>query len=173
MDFQRFEDESAIRIKFASERGRRLLSDALDTEYNGLFVGPAGQASWIPAEWTVGNAGLIETLSEHQQPAWHFTADGADVLAVEHETGIEVLILLPIVTGLATNAITGLTKSLWKEWRRRRRTSEPVRQGYLGQEVLRVETTTERPDGTRSQRVVTVPAALVSDETFDKLFADF
>jgi hypothetical protein len=164
VDLQHYEDRTAIRIKFASEKGRRLVSDATG-EYQDLFIGPAGQAAWLPPGWEVDPGGMIDTLTEHKRPAWRLRSADGEVVAVEHETGIEVLLAIGI--GVSTQAVVGLTKALWKEWRQRRGGSRTLRQegyGGAGDDALRVETTVEAPDGTRTQRTLSIPASLVDDK---------
>jgi len=170
MELQEFEDQADLRIKFASMKGQRPLSDA-GPEYDGLFRDKDGRpAEWLPVGWQVGDTAMVETLFEHTRQAWRVHSDVGDIAAVEHETGIEILVAIGI--GLSVNAITGFTTSAWREWRRRREQTREWREGLPqgpSEDRLVIERTVELPDGTRTHHKSTVPAQLVTRELIERL----
>lgn len=154
---QDFEDRSALRIKFASVRGEgpHLVSDA-SGEYAGLFDG-------LLEGWEVTEEGSVETITEYQRHAWRLSSEDGDVVAVEHETGLEILV---ISVGLAETAAK-LVVWGWRTWKQRRDESRPARTTPAvapGNDAVVFERTTQAPDGTRTQSRVMVPANLVTDE---------
>jgi hypothetical protein len=60
---------------------------------------------------TVKDEEIVHTLSEHMRQAWRLESDSGEMPAVEHETGIEILVLIGI--GLSVNAITAFTTAAW------------------------------------------------------------
>jgi hypothetical protein len=81
VELQEFEDRAALRVKFASLRGKgpHLVSDAVQ-EYAGFF-------DELPAGWSVTEEGQVETLTEHIRHARRLSSQDGDVVVVEHETG--------------------------------------------------------------------------------------
>jgi hypothetical protein len=112
----------------------------------------------------------VDTLFEHTREGWHLRSDDGDIAAIEHETGIEILVGIGI--GLAVNAISGFTTAAWKEWRRRRKQAsewrEQLPQGP-SEDRLVVERSVESPDGTRRHEKSAVPAHLVTEELIYRL----
>jgi hypothetical protein len=103
---------TVLRIKFAStEPNGNVYADA-STEYDGFFTE-------LPAGWQASPIGLIQTRTEATRDAWHLGNDEVEVVAVEHETGLELL-LLGVATGLAVNGITALAGWGLGRWRKRR-----------------------------------------------------
>jgi hypothetical protein len=155
-ELQAFEDRPVLRVKFASLRGDgpHLVSDA-STEYQGLF-------DELPAGWSVTEEGLVETITEYSRRAWRLSSDEGDIVAVEHETGLELLV---ISVGLAETTVK-LVSWAWKRWKARRDESRPLRTAppAPGNDAVVFERTTLAPDGTRTQHKVTVPADLVTED---------
>jgi hypothetical protein len=54
--------------------------------------------------------------TEADRDAWRLSNDDVTVIAVEHETGVELLVV-PVVIGLVTEAIAALAKWGWRRWR--------------------------------------------------------
>lgn len=161
VELQKFEDQAALRIKFASVLGEgpRLVSDA-SQEYEGFFEEP-------PEGWSVTEEGMIETISEYMRGAVRFSSTDGDVVMVEHETGLEILVMS---VGLAESASRLISWS-WKRWKKRRDASKPERDagGYpAGNDTVVIERTTIQANGTRDQTRVTVPASLVTEELIMK-----
>ncbi len=170
MELQYFEDQADLRIKFASMSGFRFVGDAV-MEYQGLFLDEDGRRpDWLPPKWDVGDQETVDTRSEYIRAAWSLRSKDGDIAAVEHETGLEILVV--IGTGLAVNAISGLVAVAWKEWRRRREQFRDHREkGPLprSEDRLVVERTVESPDGTRTYQKTEIPAALVTDRIVERL----
>ena len=110
---QQLEFGTLLRIKFASITARgELRGDALEEEYPAFFAE-------LPAGWTADRLGTIETRTEATRLAWHLCGPDIDVVAVEHETGVEIL-LFGILTDVASAAILGLATWGWKRWKKLR-----------------------------------------------------
>jgi hypothetical protein len=109
------ETTTALRVKFASMDIRgNTVSDANNVEeYSGFFDD-------LPEGWSAEPVGLIETRTEATRQAWHLSDGKNDFIAVEHETGLEVLVT-PVVTGLVVKAVTTLVDWGWKRWTGRRK----------------------------------------------------
>lgn len=107
-DAQSAERSAPLRIKFAglTQRGD-LVPDALD-EYQQFFT-------WLPEGWQAVRLGDIETRTEYMRPAWHISGGQLDLVAVEHETGIE-LILIGVATAILSDAAKGFIKWAWARW---------------------------------------------------------
>jgi hypothetical protein len=113
---QRLENAAPLRLKFAGESN-------LD-DYAPFFES-------LPKEgWTPTQLGFIETRTESASEAWKLSDGQFEIVAVEHESGIE-LILVPILVGVAapllTDAIKGFLKWAWKRWHdvRKQRSASP------------------------------------------------
>ena len=106
---QALELATELRIKFASMDSRGDLRGDSYEEYVRLF-------SELPTPWSMEDLGRIVTRTEHTRAARHLTNGQIDLLAVEHETGVEVL-LFGEASGVAVDAITGFAKWAWKRWR--------------------------------------------------------
>jgi hypothetical protein len=158
LDLQAFEDEATVRIKFASMHGAHIAHDA-SQEYAGLCDG-------LPSTGVVTEAGFIETISEYSRPARRLKSGDTEVVAVEHETGLEILVV--VGTNVVSTAVVGLATHLWSRWKQRReRTRAQVTS--LGLDALVVEQMIESKDGTRIHNRVTIPP---SEVTNDRLVAE-
>jgi hypothetical protein len=107
-DAQRLELAAPLRLKFASFNEQGNLWPNSDPDYPPFFEA-------LPPGCERTELGLIETRREHRQRASRLSDGQFELLAVEHETGIE-LILIPVGVGLLTNAIWEFTKWAWKRW---------------------------------------------------------
>jgi hypothetical protein len=114
---QALEEKNALRLKFASiDSWGDPIDDAGD-EYLSFFQD-------LPQGWSTPiELGEIETRTEAMRSAWHVNGNDVDIVAVEHETGIE-LIVVGILTPLVVKAITGFAKWGWKRWKELRSDSE-------------------------------------------------
>lgn len=147
---QRTEGACDLRIKFAAMTLRGdLVGDAHD-EYEQIF-------DTLPKGWRASRLGLIETRTEAQRMAWHLTDGQIDVVAVEHETGIELL-LIGIAINVASAAILDLTKWGWRRWHElRQQPPHPKRDPSLVIEV-------PRPDGGLHPIRLIVPSPVSDDD---------
>ena len=114
---QGLEHAAPLRLKFASLSDHGELQADANLDYPPFFAG-------LPEEgWTLTQLGLIETRTESAREAWELSDGQFGLVAVEHETGIE-LILIPILVGVAapllTDAIcecrTGWSGTGWSGW---------------------------------------------------------
>jgi hypothetical protein len=157
VELQEYEDRAIMRIKFACllGQGPRLVTEA-NREYPGLFDG-------LPAGWSLTEEGWVEPIAEHRHSALRRSSADGDIVAVQYETGLELLLI-----GFALSQSADLVRSLWKEWRHRRETARRAG-GTRGGDALSFEQTTRAPDGTATHQRVTVPAELVNDELIQRL----
>jgi hypothetical protein len=110
---QQLEESAPLRIKFAAMNDRGdLISDASE-EYLRFF-------SPLPGDWRASSLGTISTRREYMQPAWLVSQGEFSLVAVEHETGIE-LILVGIVTAVLSDAATSFIKWAWGRWQELRK----------------------------------------------------
>jgi hypothetical protein len=114
---QSVEVGTRLRIKFAAITPRGdLVGDALE-EYGSFFdeLPPGWSAARLPEP--------IETRTEFFRPAWHLQGGEQDILAVEHETGVEIL-LIGVLTEVVAASIIALAIWGWKRWGTLRRGSD-------------------------------------------------
>jgi hypothetical protein len=112
---QRLEESAPLRIKFASMNDRGDLIGDAGEEYLRFFTS-------LPDGWRAGRLGDIDTRREYLQPAWLVSRDELNLVAVQHETGIE-LILEGVATGVLSNAATSFIKWAWGRWQELRKDS--------------------------------------------------
>jgi len=150
---QRYQDRSRLRIKFASIDEYGILTRDASPEY--AFLQRPLLAGWSA---TPGDPVKIVRRDRHR--TWVLRRRSETVVAVEHETGLEIL--LPIAQELASAAIIGLVVWSWKTWQASRKPQ--VRAGTKVESTLVLEEVSERrPDGTiRSSRKVQVRGPLTS-----------
>jgi hypothetical protein len=106
------EHTTTLRIKFASTQPNGNVYGDAYLEYKGFFTD-------LPDGWQAAKIGLIETRTEATRDAWYLQSGETEVVAVQHETGLELL-LLGVATGLVVNAVTGLAVWGFGRWRSRR-----------------------------------------------------
>ena len=145
-DVQRLENDAEIRIKFASINDRGGYDGDAWIEYQKIFPDPEGE---LPGGWRYQDVGMVMTRFENTRTAYRLKhadlEEGA--AAVEHETGLE-LVLIGVASGVATAAVVGLSKWLWKKWQE----SRPA--DSLPPSIIVERVTEWKPDGTilRSER---------------------
>lgn len=105
---QALEHATELRIKFASMDSRGDLWGNAHEEYTTIF-------SELPTSWRMEELGRITTRTEHTRVALHLTNGQVDLLAVQHENGVELL-LFGAASQLAVNSITGFVQWAWKRW---------------------------------------------------------
>jgi hypothetical protein len=111
---QELEYSFDARIKFASlDNKGRYVGDAHE-EYDSFLAG-------LPQGWRQqGGDFEIQTRLANNRRAWHLRGkDEFDIAVVKHETGVEFLLLavvVPLVVGVATNAVYDLTKWGLNKW---------------------------------------------------------
>jgi hypothetical protein len=105
---QTLEYHADLRLKFASvDRKGRYVADARE-EYASFFEN-------LPSGWMVDTQVLeIETRSEGARHAWVLAHDRFDVGAVEHETGVEILVAVGV--SVASAALYDLIRWGLKKW---------------------------------------------------------
>jgi hypothetical protein len=105
------EKNTALRIKFAgiNDFGDRT-HDANFEEYDEFF-----SESDLPAGWSVDKVGEIDTRTAALRPAWQFSNGQIELVAVEHETGLELL-LIGVVAPLVYPDVRKLVVWGWKRW---------------------------------------------------------
>ncbi len=143
MDIQKLERNADIRIKFASINDLGGYDGDADEEYQSFFPKKEGK---LEGDWVYKEVdGFIETRYEATRGAWELCHNPtqAQIAAVKHETGIEILILTGIASGVGTSAVIGLVKWGWKKWNTLRSSkANKVESGFI------IEKVTDRfPDG--------------------------
>jgi hypothetical protein len=109
---QILEREAAFRIKFASIQDDGVYASDSAGVYRAFFAE-------TPEGWRLSNeAPLIETRADHQRTARVLSRDQVRVVAVEHETGLEMLVGAGV--NLTSAGITALVAWAWKRWRESR-----------------------------------------------------
>jgi hypothetical protein len=111
---ERLERAAPLRLKFASplnDRGE-LWSDA-DPDYPPFFEA-------LPDGWEQTRLGLINTQSGYPRPASQLSDGQFELVAVEHETGIEI-ILIGVATALLADAVKEFIKWAWRRWQEQRK----------------------------------------------------
>jgi uncharacterized membrane protein len=109
---QNLEHEAAFRIKFASIQDDGVYASDSSGVYPAFFAE-------TPNGWQLSTeASLIETRADHQRPARVLSRDQVRVVAVEHETGLEMLVGVGV--NLTSAGITALVAWAWKRWRESR-----------------------------------------------------
>src|SRR5438874_7533133 len=104
MKAQKYEDQSCLRIKFASiDQYGFLVRDASE-EYKSFFLE-------TPPGWSAVDTDPVKTLRGDGNRAWLLRTESEEVLAVEHETGIEFL--LAVGATVASTAIVELVSWAW------------------------------------------------------------
>jgi hypothetical protein len=149
-DAERAEAACHLRIKFAAIAPRGdPVGDAHD-EYDHFLDA-------LPTGWEASRLGLIETRTEAQRMAWHLTNGEIDLVAVEHETGLELL-LIPVAINVASAAVLGFTKWGWRRWRELRQ--DPPHPKVEPSLVIEVP----RPDGGLPPIRLIVPPPVSDDD---------
>jgi hypothetical protein len=142
---QEYEDRSNLRIKFASVDPHGFLVRDASEEYDTFF-------DETPERWSVKDADRVNTLRYDGNRAWFLRTDGEELVAVEHETGIEFL--LAVGASVASTAVVEMVSWAWTRWRNSR--EEKIRTGSRVEATLVLESVEDRfPDGRirRSRKV--------------------
>ena len=116
MSTQTLENTHGVRITFASLRDDGSLDHDCHDEYK-YFPAAA------PREWKVAAAGHIRTRHDHTRDSWLFSDGKHEIAAVEHETGVEILIAIGVNVGSA--AIVGFATWAWARWTKSREKKPP------------------------------------------------
>ena len=107
--------------------------------------------------------GQVEALTDHIRHARRLSSLDGDVVVVEHETGLEILV---ISVGLAETTVKLVSRG-WKKWKERRGETRPLRTappGAPGNDAVVFERTSWAADGTRTLSRVTVPADRIDED---------
>jgi hypothetical protein len=109
---QQLEDRPPITIKFAQlqSRSARLVPDAFGL-YQDLFAD-------LPSGWVPAGEAQLNTRTDSLRPAHAFSHPDVEdeILTVEHETGVEFL-LMGLVAPLAAAAVQGFVRWSFKKWK--------------------------------------------------------
>ena len=116
MTTQTLEKTHGVRITFASLRNDGRLDHDCHDEYK-YFPAAA------PRGWKVAASGHIRTRYDHERHSWLFSDGEREIAAVEHETGVEILIAVGVNVGSA--AIVGFATWAWARWTKSRKTKPP------------------------------------------------
>ena len=147
MDLQQIQDDYQTRIKFAITSDSDISKDVSGNNHNGIL--------WdsTPDDWIeVDEGNVLPEPWTHPHTAKLFGTPAGDLMAVEHETGLEIIVAGAAVVSAASSVI-----ALFQTWRSHRRADhEP--------EALMVERRVEEPDGRVTLTTVHVPASLVTEE---------
>ncbi len=111
MDTQALEITHGVRIKFTSLRNDGLLDSDCHEEYSFFPVA-------APEGWRVQNAGRIQTRYDYTRDSWMFSDGTHEVAAVEHETGVEILIAVGV--NVASDALVAFATWAWDRWKQSR-----------------------------------------------------
>lgn len=114
---QQVESGAELRIKFAGLTTHgEVRGDALE-EYQSFF-------DEMPDGWHAIQVGWVEwrTDPQYKLPAWHVTNGATSIVAVEHETGVELLIA-GVVVNVVSAGVLQLAKWAWRRWNERRATA--------------------------------------------------
>lgn len=137
MKAQEYEDQWEFRIKFASIADNGYLIGDSHEEYDTLFQD-------LPDEWSANYEELVKTRQEGQRRSWLLRHNSEEIAAVEHETGVEILIAFGVEFTAA--AIIGFTVWAWTKWRASR--AGEIVSGQKVEPSLVLESVEERfPDG--------------------------
>jgi hypothetical protein len=104
------EKNTALRIKFAGITDFGDRTHDANEEYDEFF-----SESDLPTGWSVDEVGEINTRSESFRPAWQLSNGQTELVAVEHETGLELL-LISVMVPLVYPDVKKLVVWGWKRW---------------------------------------------------------
>jgi hypothetical protein len=174
LPLQAIQDDYRVRMKFAvtaPDNLQRYRGEAI-TEYVGFFDDPTD----FPPEWRVSENGGVDVGEGVDRPAWRLSAPTGDVLAVQHEDGLELLLQAIGAVGSVAGVVQ-LGLALWDRWlvrRRNARPSAPPPPAGKGPSVdaLVVDCRSKNPNGVITQWQVTVPQALVKHELVTSVLND-
>ena len=167
-ELQQLENAPALRIKFASMRSDGSLEPDATLDYPPFFAALAAEV----VDWKDDpNTQPVQTRTEHQRPAHVLRHDATEIAAVEHETGIEIIVA-GVAVNIASAALIGLATWSWKKWTElRKNPQDPVFQ--KAETALVLESVREKNiDGTpreivRVERRGPLTAAKVSEHVRD------
>ena len=137
MEAQQYEDRSNVRIKFASIDDNGMLMGDSHHEYETLFDD-------LPEQWSVEEAGVVTTSQEGDHRAWILRSETEELIAVEHETGVEILVGVGV--NVISTGVVAFAGWAWKKWRDSR--AQGIQSGNQVEPSLVVESVEDRfPDG--------------------------
>lgn len=137
MKTQEYQDMYQFRIKFAAMTDQGYLNGDAFEEYDALF-------QHLPDEWLIEETGLVTVGQSGQHRSWLLRHESHEIVAVEHETGVEILISIGV--NIASTVIIEFTAWAWKRWRDSR--ARAIVAGHKVEPSLHIESVEERfPDG--------------------------
>jgi hypothetical protein len=132
MSAQQSERDYKLKVKFASlDDEGHLRFDAVE-EYQGFFQD-------LPNGWRVMSEETVTTRFERYRRAWNLKHEHTDLVAVEHESGIEVIwvgIAVGTAGTVAAEAIVGLVKWAWHKWNSRRESLQKPTSFLIVEELI-------------------------------------
>ena len=156
MNLQDIHDRHSLRVKYAISTEHDL------TQY--LSIAPDYAAIWnvLPDGWaTIEQGTVIPRVDMGPHDARLISTPGGDIVAIEHETGLEFVAVAASVVSAAAAVV-----ALYQTWRLNRRTPGVPLQG---RDAMVIETRSERPDGVVVSTTTTIPAHLVTTEAVARL----
>ena len=117
-ELQQLENGPALRIKFASIRNDGSLASDATSDYVPFFNALAAEVpDWVEEPSTQ----FVQTRYEYQRSAHVLRHGATEIAAVEHETGIEVIVA-GVAINIASAALLGLASWSWNKWKQVRDT---------------------------------------------------
>jgi hypothetical protein len=109
---QLLEQSAPLRIKFAAIDDTGFLYGDANDDYPHFFAA-------LPDGWSAASLGNITSRRGFTQLAWNLNQGELSLIAVEHETGIE-LILVGAAANILSDTAMGFIKWAWSRWQRLR-----------------------------------------------------
>jgi hypothetical protein len=145
------ERTTPLRIKLAALDIRGAVIPDSHEEYQDFLAD-------LPPGWEVNGIGMIETRTESQRRAWHLSHQQSSLVAVEHETGLELL-LDPAIIAAATPAIIDFCKWATDRWKGRRQGTD-----YKSPTSMVIEVLYNAVDGNHSSQTIKLTFPLPASE---------
>lgn len=162
MNLQDMHDRRLLRVKYA------ITSDDDLTQY--ISSAPNYQTIWtkLPDGWTTIEQGtVVPQVNMGPHTARLISTPAGDIVAVEHETGLEIVAVSASVVSAAAAVV-----ALFQTWRSNRRTQAGTTPGMnQGRDAIVIETRNEQPDGVVVSKTTTIPAHLVTTEAVTRLMS--
>ncbi len=158
MNLQEFHDRYTLRVKYAISTDNDLTKyKSINTDCNPLWTA-------LPEGWKIiEEGGVLPRTDTVEHPARLISTPSGDVLAVEHETGLEI-----VAVGAAVVSAAAAVVGLFQTWRSNRRTPlTPIQ----GRDAMVIEVRVQKPNGVITTTTTTIPAHLVTDKEVARLLS--
>jgi len=117
LNLQQLEYDTILRIKFAEiDQERGILRGIAGGAYHFLFP---SQKTELEEGWIATQSEMITTKTEsHNHNTWVLSHKEIQIVAVEHENGIEFLfpVIQEILVGVAATIVTSFIQHMWNKW---------------------------------------------------------